>query len=131
MAWNLEGTYFESCSCDAPCPCTASLDLGADLDYCRALLAFNIKTGDVEGTDVAGITCAMVVDSPKVMSDGGWKVGLYVSDTASDEQTAALGKVFSGEIGGPPATLGPLLGEFLGVEKVAMEVSEEGLTHSL
>ena len=131
MAWNLNGTYFESCSCNVPCPCTVSLDIGADLDYCRALLAFNVVTGEVEGTDVGGVVCAMVVDSPKVMSDGGWKVGLYISDSASDEQTEAIGRVFSGALGGPPAALGPLLGEFLGAERMPMEFEEDGRTHSL
>ena len=131
MAWNLEGTYFESCSCVTPCPCTVSLTLGADLDYCRALLVFNVKTGDVEGVDVGGVACAMVLNSPKVMSDGGWKVGLYISDVATDEQAEALGKVFSGDLGGPPAALGPLLGEFAGVERAAMEIHEDGLVHSL
>ena len=42
MAWTFEGSYVESCSCNTPCPCTASLSLGADLDYCRAVLGFNI-----------------------------------------------------------------------------------------
>ncbi len=32
MAWNIEGQYFENCSCNVPCPCTVSLDLGADRD---------------------------------------------------------------------------------------------------
>lgn len=131
MGWNLEGTYFESCSCETPCPCTVSLSLPADLDYCRVVLFFNITSGDVDGVDVGGSAAAMVVDAPKVMSDGGWKVGLYISDSASDEQTEALGQVFSGQLGGPPAALGPLLGEFLGVEKAPFEVSEEGLMHSL
>jgi hypothetical protein len=131
MAWNLEGSYFESCSCNIVCPCTASLALGADLDYCRALLAFNIKSGDVDGTDVGGVGAALVVESPKVMSDGGWNVGLFIDDKASDEQAEALGKVFSGELGGPPAALGPLLAEFRGVERAPMEFKEEGLTHSL
>jgi hypothetical protein len=131
MAWNLEGTYFESCSCETPCPCTVSLSLGADLDYCRVVLAFNIASGDVDGVDVGGVGAALVVDAPKVMSDGGWTVGLYVSDSANDEQTQALGNVFSGQLGGPPAALGPLLGEFLGLEKVPMEFNEEGLLHSL
>jgi hypothetical protein len=108
-----------------------SLTLGADLDYCRALLVFNVKTGDVEGVDVGGVACAMVVNSPKVMSDGSWKLGLYISDVATDEQAEALGKVFSGDLGGPPAALGPLLGEFAGVERAAMEIHEEGLLHSL
>jgi hypothetical protein len=28
MAWKLEGSYFETCSCEVVCPCTASLALG-------------------------------------------------------------------------------------------------------
>jgi hypothetical protein len=105
--------------------------LGADRDYCRVVLAFNITAGDVEGTDVAGVGCALVVNAPKVMTDGGWKVGLYLSDAATDEQAEALGRVFGGQLGGPPAAIAPLLGEFLGVERAPMEFNEDGLTHSL
>jgi hypothetical protein len=131
MAWNLAGTYFESCSCNVPCPCTASLNLPADQDYCRALLAFNLTSGDVEGVDVGGVGVAMIVDAPQVMAEGGWNVGLYIDDSASDEQAEALGRVFSGELGGPPEALGPLLGEFLGVERAPIEFHEDGLTHSV
>jgi hypothetical protein len=66
MAWNLEGTYFETCSCEVVCPCTASLALGADYDRCRVTLVFNITRGEVEGTDVSGLKVAAVGDSPKV-----------------------------------------------------------------
>ena len=38
MSWRLEGTYFENCSCDVVCPCTASLALGATLFRCRVTL---------------------------------------------------------------------------------------------
>ena len=27
MSWNIAGSYFETCSCDVVCPCTASLSL--------------------------------------------------------------------------------------------------------
>ena len=131
MAWNIAGTYFESCSCNVPCPCTASLNLKADLDYCRALLAFNLTSGDIEGVDVGGVGVAMIVDAPPLMAEGNWKVGLYIDDKASDEQAEAIGRVFSGELGGPPAALGPLLGEFAGVERAPFEFHEEGLTHSV
>ena len=73
----------------------------------------------------------MIADSPKVMTDGNWKLGLYISDSASDEQAEAIGKVFSGDLGGPPAALGPLLGEFLGVERAPMEFHENGRVHGL
>ena len=42
MGWKLEGTYFETCSCEVVCPCTASLALGADYDRCRVTLVFNV-----------------------------------------------------------------------------------------
>ena len=131
MAWTFEGSYVESCSCNTPCPCTASLSLGADLDYCRAVLCFNIKSGDVEGVDVGGVGVVMIADSPKVMTDGNWKVGLWIDDSASDDQADALGKVFSGSLGGPPAALSPLLGEFLGVERAPIKFNENGLTHAV
>lgn len=131
MAWSLKGTYVESCSCATVCPCAASFSLGADLDYCRAVMGFNIESGDVDGTDVGGTGAALVIDSPKVMSEGGWKAGLFIGDNASDEQAEALGQVFSGALGGPPAALAPLLGEFKGVERAPMDFHEDGLTHSL
>jgi hypothetical protein len=131
MSWNLEGSYTESCSCFTPCPCTVSLALGADNDYCRVVLGFNISSGEVDGVDVSGVGVALVGDTPKVMTDGNWKLGLFIADSASDEQAEALGQVFSGALGGPPAALGPLLGEFLGVERAPVEFSDDGLTHSL
>jgi hypothetical protein len=131
MAWQIEGTYFETCSCDVVCPCTASLALGADNDYCRVTLVFNVAEGDVDGTDVGGLIVAAVADTPKVMTDGNWRLGVFIDDAASPEQAEALGGVFSGALGGPMEALGPLIGENLGVERASIEVREEGLTHSV
>jgi len=131
MAWKLEGTYFETCSCEVVCPCTASLALGADYDRCRVTLVFNITKGEIEGTDVGGLALAAVGDSPKVMTDGNWRLGVFIDDTASDEQAEKLGAVFGGQLGGPMAALGPLIGENLGVERARIEIREEGLRHSV
>jgi hypothetical protein len=131
MAWKLEGTYFETCSCDVVCPCTASLTLGADYDRCRVTLVFNVVHGDVEGTDVSGLVVAAVADTPQVMTEGNWRLGVFIDAAASDEQAAKLGAVFSGQLGGPMAGLVPLIGENLGVEQVPIEVREEGLRHSV
>jgi hypothetical protein len=131
MAWNIEGRYFENCSCEVPCPCTVSLDLGADYDRCRPFLVFHIDSGEVDGVDVSGLTVAAVGDTPKVMSEGNWRLGVLIDDQASDEQAEKLGAVFGGELGGPMEALGPLVGEMLGSEKVPMEFSSEGGTHRL
>ncbi|MBV8528474.1 MAG: DUF1326 domain-containing protein [Candidatus Dormibacteraeota bacterium] len=131
MAWKISGSYFETCSCNVVCPCTASLSLGATLDRCRVVLVFNVKQGDVEGTDVSGLTVAAVADTPKVMTDGNWRLGVVIDGAATDEQAGKLGGVFSGALGGPMAALVPLVGENLGVERLPIEVSEEGLKHSI
>lgn len=131
MAWKLEGQYFENCSCDVPCPCTVSLDLGADRDRCNAFLVFGIESGEVDGVDVSGLTVAAVGDTPKVMSEGNWRLGVLIDDRASDEQAEKLGAVFGGQLGGPMEALAPLIGEQLGVERVAMEVAHEDGTHRI
>jgi hypothetical protein len=131
VSWNLEGSYFETCSCDVVCPCTASLALGATHERCRVTLVFNVQSGEVEGTDVSGLTIAAVADTPKVMSEGNWRLGVFIDADASDTQVEKLGAVFSGALGGPMQALGPLIGENLGLERAQVEVQENGLLHSI
>jgi hypothetical protein len=131
MAWNIEGRYFENCSCEVVCPCTASLAMGADYDHCRAALVFHIDSGEVDGVDVSGLTIAAVAETPKVMTEGNWRLGVLMDESASDEQAEKLGAVFSGQLGGPMEALGPLVGEQLGVERVPMEFSSENGRHTL
>jgi hypothetical protein len=131
MAWSLKGSYVETCSCDLICPCNANMAHGAVYDYCRVVLAFAIKEGDIEGTDVGGLTVVAIADTPKVMTDGNWKLGVFVDERASDEQMEKLVGVFSGQKGGPMEGLVPLVGEMLGVERAPIEVVDDGLRHSV
>ena len=131
MAWNLKGSYFETCSCDLMCPCNMSFDHGATYDYCRVTLVFNIHEGSIEGTDVGGLKVAAIVDSPKVMTEGNWRLGLFVDDHATDEQADLLTAVMAGQKGGPMEAIAPLVGEVLGVERAAIEIVEDGLRHSV
>jgi hypothetical protein len=131
MAWSVKGTYFETCSCELMCPCNLSLDHGATYDYCRVTLVFNIQEGEVEGVDVGGLAVAAIADTPKVMTEGNWRLGVFVDERASDEQMEKLLGVFSGQLGGPMEALGPLIGENLGVERAPIEIHEEGRRHSV
>ena len=131
MSWNLKGSYFETCSCELMCPCNLSFDHGATYDYCRATLVFHVREGEIEGTDVRGRKVAVIIDSPKVMTEGNWRLGMFVDEDANEEQMEKLSAVFGGQKGGPMAGLAPLIGEMLGVERAAIEVVEEGLRHSV
>ena len=116
MAWSLTGSYVETCSCELMCPCNTSLDHGATYDFCRVTLAFNIRSGDIEGTDISGRKVVLIADTPKVMTEGNWRLGVYIDDQASDEQFDRLVQVFGGQ---------------LGVERAAIEVSDDGLSHTV
>jgi hypothetical protein len=105
--------------------------MAATYDHCPVTLVFRAAEGDVEGVDVGGLTVAAVAETPKVMTDGNWRLGVFIDAAASDEQAEKLGAVFAGQLGGPMEALGPLIGESLGVERAPIEVREDGLRHSV
>jgi hypothetical protein len=131
VAWTLRGNYVETCSCELMCPCNLSFDHGATYDFCRATLAFEIREGDIEGTDIGDLNIVAIIDTPKVMTDGNWKLGVFIDDRASDEQADKLTRVFTGQLGGPMAGIAPLVGEVLGVERAPIEVLHDSLRHSV
>jgi hypothetical protein len=131
MTWNLRGSYAETCSCELMCPCNLTFDHGATYDYCRATLGFHIREGEIDGTDVQGRRVVTIIDTPKVMTDGNWRLGMFVDEQATDEQFDKLVKVFGGQLGGPMAMLAPLVGEIVGVERAAIEMRDDGLLHSV
>ena len=126
----MEGEFFENCSCDAVCPCTwSNMARPATNEDCRFALAFQVERGEIEGTDVSGRTFVLVAQTPRMMPDGNWKLGVIIDDGASADQVAALGRVLGGELGGPPAAVGPLLGEFLGIEQLPITITNDGRRH--
>jgi hypothetical protein len=132
MAWKLEGTYFENCNCDWVCPCTVtSFASPATGDRCQVVLNYHVERGEVDGVDVSGRSVSVVADSPKKMLDGGWRVGLIIDDKASKEQADKLTAVFAGQAGGPMASLAPLIGELLGIERLPIEYADDGKRHSI
>jgi hypothetical protein len=132
MGYRIDGTYLENCNCDVACPCGASnLLLPATNERCTFLMAFRIGSGDVDGVDVSGATLALVGDTPGQMSDGGWRVGLVFDADTSEEQREALIGVFSGQMGGPPGIVAPMVGEMLGVEVAPIRYEEDGRRHGV
>jgi hypothetical protein len=132
MAWNLTGTYFENCSCDMVCPCTTSaFSMPADQDRCQVVLAFHVENGAVDGVDVSGKSVVVVADTPALMADGNWRVGVVMDATASPEQAEKLGAVFGGQAGGPMAALAPLISEMMGIESAPIDYVDDGRRHSI
>ncbi len=124
MSFSVKGKYFETCNCDVSCPC---IWMGpATNDTCDVLLAWHVTGGQKDGVDLSGLNAVMAVHTGKRMTDGNWKVALYLDDRASPEQSEALGAVFSGGAGGHLAGLGPLIGEVAGVTPATVSFENDG-----
>jgi hypothetical protein len=70
-----------------------------------------------------------IIDTPKVMTDGSWRLGVFVDENANDEQFDQLVRLFGGQLGGPMAALSGLVGEIVGVERATIDMSDDGLRH--
>ncbi len=129
MTWNLKGKYFESCNCEAACPCVF-LSPPTE-DDCTVLVGWHIDEGEFDGTRLDGLNVAMAVYSPGHMAKVQWSAALYFDDTASEAQGQALAAIFSGQAGGHPARLGSHIGEVLGAGPASIEFDSNGKRTSM
>ena len=129
MAYQLEGSLLEVCTCNILCPCWVGED--PDGGICEGVLAWHVDKGSINGTDVAGRTLALLAHIPGNILEGNWRVVAYVDDEATDEQQQALLDVWTGKLGGPIADLAQLVGEVIAVEKVPIMFHVEGANGTL
>jgi hypothetical protein len=130
--WRIEGQYMETCNCDYLCPCiTTNLAAVPTEGDCKAALALRVDKGEKDGVDLGGVSFIVLMRSPGAMEKGDIKVGLIVDDKATDEQTEAVTAIATGAAGGPMAALGPLVGEFAGVEKRPITFEQDGTRYAV
>jgi hypothetical protein len=132
-SWQISGDYFESCSCEFVCPCVASnMSAMPTKGSCSVGLAFHIDRGHYGDVQLDGLNFALLVFTPGVMgTPASWKVGLILDERSDEKQGEAITAIASGQGGGPMANLGPLLGEFLGVERASIDYQKDGLKRSV
>ena len=131
--WHVRGEYFETCNCDYVCPCVPSnLTVKNDYVHCDVAMVFHVEHGHYGSTALDGLSFVVLAHSPGPrMADGNWGVGLITDERASAEQQQALIQIGSGQGGGPMASLGPLVGQLLGVEAKPIQFEKQGLSCSV
>ena len=127
--WKVAGTYFESCNCYAPCSCVC-LSPPSDED-CAVLIGWHVDQGEFADVALDGLNVALFAYSPGHMLQNKWRVALYLDERGTPEQQEALGKIFSGQAGGPLSALGPMIGEVMGVKPAAIDYRVDGKRRSL
>jgi hypothetical protein len=125
MAYRIAGTYVASCNCAVICPCPVDGPPTGPGGECRGVLVFDVREGNLDGTDLGGVTFALVNHFPSNLSSGNWTVGIFVDEGASDEQAQAIERIISGEEGGPFGEFKPLIGDYVGMQRGRVTADEK------
>jgi hypothetical protein len=120
MSYELEGQLLEVCTCKVLCPCWIGEDPDGD-GTCDSINSWHVDRGTIDGVDVSGLTIAGVNHIPGNVLAGNWRVIYFVDDRATDEQRAAMVRVWTGEAGGPLRDLVGLYGEIVAVESAPIK----------
>jgi hypothetical protein len=128
MSWSIAGSYLEACNCEVICPCRRIAgQSGGRSTYgeCVGALSWKIAKGGVGDVDLAGM---MVVIATRYHDDepgSPWHHVLFVDARGDERQRQAMSDIFTGRLGGTPASQFPWVfkaSDLLGVEPADIEI---------
>jgi len=123
VAYRIAGRYVAVCNCSLICPCPVDGPPTADGGECLGVAIFDIREGNLDGTDLAGVKFGLFNKFPSNLTSGNWTIGIVVDEQASDEQANAVERIISGQEGGPFGEFVPLIGEYKGMERAGITLS--------
>ena len=97
LSYRVRGAYFESCNCEAICPCRKiGSVLGSRPTYgqCYGVLSWAIESGSIDGIEVGGLSVALVYRYDDDEHGSPWSLVLHVDEDADRKQRAALKWLF-------------------------------------
>jgi hypothetical protein len=97
LSYRVRGAYFESCNCEAICPCRMIDGVpGGRSTYgiCFGVLSWLIAEGRVGDVDVGGLAAVLVCRYDDDEPGSPWTIVLHVDRNGSDAQRAALETLF-------------------------------------
>jgi hypothetical protein len=129
MSWRIRGSYFESCNCDAICPCRRINGVPGGRSThgaCLGVLSWLIAEGAVDEIDLSGQPVTIAFHYSDDETGSPWTWTLFLDTRATNEQHAALEGIFTGRLGGDAAAHFPWAWKqstLVGVRPVAIEVT--------
>lgn len=136
MAWSIAGDYFESCNCDAICPCrTVGGVPGGRSTHgiCMGVLSWQVHEGQLDGLDLSGLNAAFAIRYDDDEPGSPWSFVVYVDERGSKEQRDALAAILTGKLGGDTANLpwSRKPSNELAVRAAQIEIRHDGDEHVL
>jgi len=132
VTYSVDGSYFESCNCDAICPCRmvdGVIGGRSTHGICFGALAWLVEDGRVGDVDVSGLAAVLVLRYDDDEAGSPWTIVLHVDAAGNDRQRTALADVFLGRLGGPKVGVLPWVRKarhLLEVRTDAIELAPDG-----
>jgi hypothetical protein len=101
--WRLEGTYLESCNCDAVCPCRRINGVTGGRSthgICEGALSWHIAAGAAGGVPLDGLNVALACRYSDDEPGSPWSFLLFLDERADPAQREALAAIWTGRLGG-------------------------------
>src|SRR5689334_1081629 len=103
VSWHIEGDYFESCNCEAICPCRMVGGVpGGRSTYgiCMGVLSWLVHEGHADEVDLGGLAAALVIRYEDDEPGSPWSFVVHVDERGNEEQREALASILTGKLGG-------------------------------
>lgn len=126
-SWRVAGSYYESCNCEAICPCRRKNGApGGRSSYgiCQFVLSWRILEGKGAGVDLSNVLVSMIGFYDNDEAGSPWSIILYIDEGASDRQFEVLSEIFLGRAGGN-ILFAALTLKVLGVKRARIELDHK------
>jgi len=131
MSWRVSGSYFESCNCEAICPCRRIDGVpGGRSTYgeCLGVLSWVIERGHAGDVTLYGLAVALATRYHDDEPGSPWSFVVYLDERGDAKQLEALEAIYTGRLGGDALTHFPWAWKdatCLAVRPVQIEVAHE------
>ena len=101
--WNVSGTYYEVCNCEAVCPCRRHGEKEggrSTYGFCDFALSWHITKGQASHLDLGNLSVVLAGSYDDDEPGSPWRVILYVDEKGNAQQQQALADIFLGRAGG-------------------------------
>ena len=101
--WRIRGSYFESCNCEAICPCrmVGTVKGGRSTHgICFGVLSWLVEEGHAGDIELSGLAAAFVIRYDDDVPGSPWSFVVHVDERGGEEQRRALAAILTGDLGG-------------------------------
>jgi hypothetical protein len=101
--WRVAGSYYETCNCNAVCPCrrlNGNPGKTSSFQQCQFLLSWKVDKGFADEIDLDGLKLAMAGFYDNAVAKSPWTIALYIDRQVTSAQFDALAAIFLGKCGG-------------------------------